>query len=605
MRQVAGHQPIHELITTASRREHFPKADYRFLVHVALNVARIVASAHAAGVVIGDINGSGFLVSQRGTVTLIDADSFQVGAHRCPVGMAEFTPPELQGVAFGTIDRTPDHDAFGLAIILFQILALGRHPFAGVARGKAIQIDQAIVKGLFAYSLLRTVRATPPPAALRLDDLPRAIRLLLERAFAGRGYARPTAAEWVEALGALAKSLTPCPNRSDHHVVAERGPCPWCRIERETGRPIFVCGMNTSDGRRVARPFSLCSDAAEAIQHAKRHAGEAVMPMWSRPPASPGMSARKALATIDGRIGQLPPSLRALQLGAGVVDKFMSRNDAAQRVASRILDEWRSRLGVWDIAKLIGQLRGDAEQLDRLHVNRSAVVARATAHFVQETAIGIMAHATLDVARIPGIGAALRAHLVTNGITNAAAVSRPALAAVGGIGEARIVLLLFWREAVAVRAEQSARSSGQANALASAEAAVAHREQQLEHRIKIMLADLEAKVARVRKAVWLVDRNVEAALAVQDQAAADVAYLGLADHVPRDIFATNSLKQPPVKAKSKGGKKRPAKTCPRCGSAMVKRWGQSTQGVATLFLGCRAYPKCKGTRPVRAKGGTP
>ncbi|WP_171007620.1 hypothetical protein [Sphingomonas sp. 3P27F8] len=379
MQQVAGHQPIHELITTASRRKHFPKADYRFLVHVALNVAQIVASAHAAGVVIGDINGSGFLVSQRGTVTLIDADSLQVGAHRCPVGMAEYTSPELQGVAFGTVDRTTDQDAFGLAVILFQILALGRHPFAGVVRGRPVQIDQAITKGQFAYSLLRTVGATPPPGALRLDDLPRAIRLLFERAFAGRGYPRPTAADWVEALGALAKSLTPCSNRSDHHVAVERGSCPWCPIERETGRPIFVGGINTSDVQRVASPSKMEDVVAEAIQHAKRYAGEAVMPMWSRPPAAPGKSARKALATIDGRVGQSPPSLRALQLGSGLVDKFIGRNDVAQRTASRALNEWRSRLGVWDIAKLIDQLREQSEQLDRLQMNRAVVVARATA----------------------------------------------------------------------------------------------------------------------------------------------------------------------------------------------------------------------------------
>jgi DNA-binding helix-hairpin-helix protein with protein kinase domain len=70
---------------------------------------------------------------QRATAALIDCDSFQItdGAHvfRCPVEVPEFTPPELQGSAFDSQTRTAQHDAFGLAVLIFYLLFLGRHPF--------------------------------------------------------------------------------------------------------------------------------------------------------------------------------------------------------------------------------------------------------------------------------------------------------------------------------------------------------------------------------------------------------------------------------------------------------------------------------------------
>jgi DNA-binding helix-hairpin-helix protein with protein kinase domain len=50
---------------------------------------------------VGDINPGNVVVSQQAVVKLIDSDSFQVAldgrVFRCEVGVAHFTPPELQG----------------------------------------------------------------------------------------------------------------------------------------------------------------------------------------------------------------------------------------------------------------------------------------------------------------------------------------------------------------------------------------------------------------------------------------------------------------------------------------------------------------------------
>ena len=91
-----------------------------------MNVARSIASVHATGCVIGDINSQGVLVSDAATVSLIDSDSFQVAealrTFLCEVGVPEFTPPELQGKNFDHVKRTSNHDAFGLAVLIFQLL---------------------------------------------------------------------------------------------------------------------------------------------------------------------------------------------------------------------------------------------------------------------------------------------------------------------------------------------------------------------------------------------------------------------------------------------------------------------------------------------------
>lgn len=110
MRLVAGYRPLHELYGPKSRKIYFPKADYRFLIRVAQNVARAVATVHRFGCIIGDFNHSGVLVSQNATVALIDADSFQFDlkghSYPCVVGTEDFTPPELHGVRLSSVTRT-------------------------------------------------------------------------------------------------------------------------------------------------------------------------------------------------------------------------------------------------------------------------------------------------------------------------------------------------------------------------------------------------------------------------------------------------------------------------------------------------------------------
>ena len=130
---------------------------------------------HQRGIVVGDVNQKNLLVAADGSVRIVDCDSFQVRTpkgrvYRCGVGVPEFTPPELQGKpSFASFDRTPDHDCFGLSVMIFYLL-FGRHPYAGRGASGG-SLAKAIRENRFAYTRNQgTRRAMPPPARLTLES---------------------------------------------------------------------------------------------------------------------------------------------------------------------------------------------------------------------------------------------------------------------------------------------------------------------------------------------------------------------------------------------------------------------------------------------------
>lgn len=247
MPKVLGHKDIHHLYSPKSRRAEFPAADWRFLVRVATNSSRAFAVIHEANCVIGDVNHGGVLVASDARVRLIDCDSFQVSAHGrrflCEVGVPTFTPPELQGRAFSGVIRTPDHDNFGLAVLIFQLLFMGRHPFAGRYSGAGdMPIEKAIEQCRFPYGArAASVQMKPPPGVPSLSIVSDAVATLLERAFAHGSitHGRPTAREWIVALEALEKALKQCSRVPAHWHHSKLPQCPWCAMEASNGLVLF------------------------------------------------------------------------------------------------------------------------------------------------------------------------------------------------------------------------------------------------------------------------------------------------------------------------------------------------------------------------------
>lgn len=130
-------------------------------------------SLHCCGYVVGDINQKNVLVSNNVRVTLVDADSLQVRdasgrVFLCPVGVPEYTPPELQGVHLGNVERTEYHDRFGLKGDSVPVADEGVHPFTGTPRNPGFSVTgefylYCIQHGIFPIS--RAASLMPPPGA--------------------------------------------------------------------------------------------------------------------------------------------------------------------------------------------------------------------------------------------------------------------------------------------------------------------------------------------------------------------------------------------------------------------------------------------------------
>ena len=260
MPRVAGHREVHELYGPAHRKVQFPQADWAFLIHAARNVAAAFQSVHDFGHTIGDVNQSGILISQQAFCRLIDTDSFQIRlgkkVYSCEVGTPHFTPPELQGRSFRDVLRKENHDNFGLAVIIFQLLFMGRHPFAGRYSGSGeMPIERAIQECRFAFGGRASAKQmAPPPNALDLSICTSSVGQLFERAFSeatSHQENRPGAQEWVNQLDALRAGLRPCSQNSSHKYHRNFSSCPWCKLENVSGTVFFLAYTSTGQAQNT------------------------------------------------------------------------------------------------------------------------------------------------------------------------------------------------------------------------------------------------------------------------------------------------------------------------------------------------------------------
>lgn len=244
---------IHHLYGPRDRQLEFPSAAWDFLIHVARNCAAAFETLHEHGVVMADVNEKNLLVTSNGLVRLIDCDSYQFRdgntQYLCEVGVPMWTPPELQRrvqhQGYHGLERTPNHDRFGLAVLIFELLFMGRHPFAGVPDGhQQFEIHVAIQAFLFAFSpqvWQRGLKA--PPHTLPLGVLPQRLVRLFERAFlpgSERPDARPSGWEWAHELDALHAAHRTCNRDPGHKYWNGLTNCPWCDIADNGGPNFFI-----------------------------------------------------------------------------------------------------------------------------------------------------------------------------------------------------------------------------------------------------------------------------------------------------------------------------------------------------------------------------
>jgi DNA-binding helix-hairpin-helix protein with protein kinase domain len=470
--KVHNAKDIHQLYGPKSRRAEFQRADWRFLIRAAANVARAFGAVHSAGFVIGDVNHGGVLAGQDATVTLIDCDSFQVEVRGrrflCTVGVETFTPPELQGKSFEKIVRTANHDDFGLAVMIFLLLFMGRHPFSGRFSGPGdMPIGRAIEEGRFAYGQRRAaMQMAQPPGTPSLSVVGPQLSSFFERAFAREteNGGRPTASEWIKGLQALESTVEQCSVESSHWHY--RGlTCPWCPMEGVTGIPLFPSIIQTSAGsvfdltilwrqvETIAHPGpipSLDIPAPAPTRDAARLRG------WSTKRQVIALTAA-ALTLLGATVLGPVMVLAAVVVYAAVLAATNKSGEARpyQDVLSAAESKWQSAERDWtsragpvgfDLQKAaLVKLREEWNRIPNVRLTKLDELERHRERVQRER---FLDQFEIEKAKIKGIGKGRTQTLASFGIETAADVTPGKLSAVPGFGPKMRSLLLVWRASV-------------------------------------------------------------------------------------------------------------------------------------------------------------
>lgn len=552
MRKVVAAKPLFDLCITSARKSEFPDANYRFLVRVALNYARAIASLHALGTVVGDINESGALVNRQGLVTLIDSDSFQYSSdgktYRCLVGKPEYTPPELQGRPLRDVDRSTHHDAFGLAVILFELLFLGRHPFQGIPRDSdQPTIAEAIAAHRFAYSPHKAVTRMDPPRHMPvLTDMPPEVATAFQRAFGpypgGVSSVRPSAAEWVRLLEAMESNIVECRVNPSHYHSRSATSCPWCRLEAGYGTVLFVYHAR---GARSSFDLEEVLGRIHAIA-SPGPAPDLMASQGSLPPPSVSPRAQSLkMQLLARRCGGLAAAGLAVllmvigTLWAGVVlvpaallffsASWTRKAIIAQKAAAD--QRWQATLADWEKAAgphrfderraELARVAGDYRELKDIERQKLAELEQRKQELQMRK--HLESH-KIEAAAIDKIGDSRKLALRSFGIETAWDITDAAVLAIPGFGPALTANLLKWRQQIERRFHFNPAIPTDPMAIAQVKSDIAMRRSVMQMKLLNGIRDLTTLKAEALARRQDTEGYREACLAHQ-QAQADWRYL--------------------------------------------------------------------------------
>ncbi|MBW8375984.1 hypothetical protein [Stenotrophomonas sp.] len=540
MANLRASKDIHKLYSPKSRLADFPQADWRLVVRAALNTARAFSVLHQAGHLVGDVNHGGVRVSPDATVKLIDTDSFQI-SHQgrtflCEVGVQDFTPPELHGKAFKQVTRTANHDNFGLAVLIFQMLMNGRHPFAGRYSGPGdMPIEKAIPEFRYAYGrdTART-RMSPPPLSASPAAASPWVSDLWERAFGTEGAkpgGRPKAEDWVQALTKLEQHFKRCSSRPSHFYFNGLAECPWCPIER-AGIALFG-GAAVVIPRLASGPFNLDAVWRE-ITMAALPPMQAIPQVKPVPPAShmKALGSRRTFWNATGVLvglliavlgiavsAVLAPVWAGLGWALGAWVNSRGRSDLAPLTAGYqkakaqydgLSARWKQEQGDAQLQAKQNQLRPLKDEHAGLQAERERRYNALFNNRRQSALKQFLDQFEIEQATIPGVGAAKKAMLESFGIETAADINRNAVLNVPGFGPALTDRVMKWRQEKEARFHFNPNSSIDPRQVADLDRTIQARRAQIE-------ADLVAgrlALLQMRQAAMARRRSLEEAMRV-------------------------------------------------------------------------------------------
>lgn len=317
MRAFRQRRTLFSVLVPTERMRVFPAFDARHLHRVGANLARALTCLHDADIVVGDLSESNVLVAADASVALVDVDSFQFVNARgdlfpCPVGKPELLAPEHHGEFFAATPKTPASDAFSFAVLLFQLLFDGPHPFSGVFRGAGPcpTPAEALLAGDYVFS--GTSRLTPRLGMPGIEAIQPEIAHAFERTFVAglhRPELRTSVKTWVELLERAELGLVRCTRNRAHLHPSVARQCAYCTRAEHFGRAFETFAHVNADELPPATKPSL-PPAVEA-------------PAMTA--AVAGTSDSAVASAIDATVEAAPESRRAPRLARHARSSFGKR----------------------------------------------------------------------------------------------------------------------------------------------------------------------------------------------------------------------------------------------------------------------------------------
>lgn len=495
MHEVIDSEPIHHFYSPSWRKQNQPNASWDNLLQLSSNLAAVFGVVHSLGIVVGDVNPNSLRVRKNGRVVLIDADSFQLSTagtiYRCRVGVPSFTAPELlaSNQSFDHVTRKINHDLFGLSLLLFHLLFMGRHPFAGLFSGPGDTPIESHIKAFrYAYALDHKERGLLPPPLSVSPTLVASSKIvrLFENDFTQLGAVngRTSAKEWHQALQAQRGRLARCRINSNHVYNSSIGSCIWCTLEQK-GLAFFHSRVDRkaspNNTRSVAR-----YDAADLLPTRSEEtawrricacaANKAVLPSLKPPTLQPRYSLTEIervailrrsflrftsclftpLVLLTGQSSILPLALvimfAAFAYSPKIIRELTRKYNAeaaqAEAAAKAARNSWHSTVNTSKLSQIHAKAQSAWATLQSLKDKfdqelGSTLTALRQAHKESYLRSWLIADAS-----IPNIGPSRSSTLASYGVETAADISSARLYGITGFGPVLTSSLIAWKESL-------------------------------------------------------------------------------------------------------------------------------------------------------------
>lgn len=230
---------LESVLSRAARQRSKIREAWSFRLSVARNLAGLVASIHKRQHLLVDIKPLNFRVYRDWPfVCALDTDGFAVAGDASAQYPAEHISEPY--IAPESRHRMPEQadihqDQFALAVLLFQVINNGIHPYQGQPTNVRVpaSAQEKIYGGFYAYGdASKDIRPSPTSVHGVFDADTRA---MFTRAFTSSPPFRPSAADWYAHLSDLSRAprLRAC-DVVPGHVRFAKG-CPSCEYERLLG----------------------------------------------------------------------------------------------------------------------------------------------------------------------------------------------------------------------------------------------------------------------------------------------------------------------------------------------------------------------------------